>query len=135
MKTSVKNTAKSFGVSTVQAIAKPLHIAGQLVTNVAQVMTDGVALGEGYLVSKIDKSQEAEVVASARVEYTKAKFTETAFALQMVNARLQQSIDDSKEKIKDAKNKIAEKFSKPEPQHMVVEGKFRVKEMKTQPAV
>lgn len=131
MKTSVKNTAKSIGVSTVKAIAKPLHIAGQLVTNVAQVMTDGVALGEGYLVSKIDNTQEAEVIASARVEYTKAKFTETAFALQMVNARLQQSIDDSKEKIKDAKNKIAEKFAnKQEPEHMVVEAKFRVKELK-----
>lgn len=112
MKTFInKDKAKTLGVGLVKSVAMPLHMAGQLSTNVMQLLTDGVAIGEGYLVSKIDKEQSADVVASQRVEYTKAKFISTAMALEVAKHRLQQSIEDNKRKAGEAFDKLKDSVS------------------------
>lgn len=109
MKTIItKQQAKSAGVGLVKSIAMPLHMAGQLATNVMQLATDGIALGEGYVVNKIDNEQVAWEVASSRVDYTKAKFMATAMALEAAKCRLKQSIEDNRRKSGEAIDKIKE---------------------------
>lgn len=127
MKTIVtKQQVKNAGVSTVRTIASPLHMGLQLVSNLVQLTADGVALGEGYLANKIDSSIEAEEVATCRVEHTKQQFMKTAMALEFAKYKLSEGINSANDKMSEIKDKM---FSKEEPQqHIVVEGRFRVKQ-------
>lgn len=129
MKTSFKTTAKRVAVATVDAVACPLHMALQLTSNIVQLGADSVAMGEGYIVEKIDNTQDREIVANNRVDYTQHQFMQTALAIEALKNKAQSAYEAGKDK-------ITELTAKPEPQQpeLVAPKGWRIKEIKPQQA-
>ena len=117
MKNSVKETAANAAISTVRAVAAPLHISVQFGTNVLTVVgnkiADGIAYAEGYSVEKLNGTPREETI-GLRVDYTNMKMMQAAVKADQIRQRLQDRKDKAKVQIKDASTKLAAQFKKQE---------------------
>lgn len=106
MKNTVKETAKKATLATINIIATPLHMTAQLASNVAQLTADGIAMGEGYLTEKVDSTQHREDIANKRVEYTQAKFLQTAMKLEQWKNKTKKAMQEADAKMENIKQKL-----------------------------
>ena len=113
----MKKFFQKLGLVAIDTVAMPLHMTMQLGSNVLQLGADGVALGEGYLTSKIDKDKDAETVANARVDYTQERFRAVADKALQLKHKMQKSIDHANAKMENIKQNIS-KVKEAEVEHV-----------------
>lgn len=124
-----KNVAKKAGVIVVQSITTPLHIATQLGANILQTGADYIALGEGRVLEPLT-GIDREELANKRVEYTQARFLQTAMALDAFNQKTKAVIAKGDDIVRSGMDKVKHALAPANPETIEVKSPEVVPQVK-----
>lgn len=138
MKT-IKTSLKKGAVTTVKAIACPLHLTLQAATNIVYAIGSEtchkVEQAEGYLVEHIDGTPRL-VTSKARYDYTQSKMLAAGLKIielkQMAIERLENNIKDIKDVANDTVGKVKREFTQPKEDVLPLHLEFQYHELMKQ---
>lgn len=110
MKNSFKERAQSLAIGAVECVTLPTHmgliLGGNLVKATTDFVADKVAALEGAIVHQIDKGRESDLVSQSRRDFTDAKMGEAAEVIGRIHMKLNRSVIDMKESMKESLSNI-----------------------------